>query len=330
LKKGQDYKKLEAKFPGMVEKYMGPQIQQGMNMSLSQFRTKGNELGFTLQPLTDIHLHSHTKYEMEPNGEMQYVYIFSALAVFILLLACINFTNLSTARSIKRAKEVGVRKVMGSLKLQLIKQFLSESVLMSFCAMMIALLFIFLLLPYYNALSGKSISFVSLFSYRSVTALLAIVLFVGILSGIYPSFFLSSFNPINAFKGAVTTNKKTSLRNVLIVFQFFISTALVTATIIIYTQLNYLQNKKLGYDKEQVLFIPDASLLGNNQEAFKQELLQDNRVVTATISRSIPGDPFMGGTQIYPKNDNGNGQEIHTNIYNVDYDYLRTLGNTIK
>jgi putative ABC transport system permease protein len=208
-----------------------------------------------LQPLTDIHLYSHTKYELEPNGDIQYVYIFSALAIFILLLACINFTNLSTARAAKRAREVGIRKVMGSAKIQLIKQFLSESILLSFCAMLIALVLVFALLSYFDEISGKQINFLYLLDYRFIIAIIGLVFIVGILAGIYPSFFLSSFNPVKVLKGvSIRKKQKISLRSGLIVFQFFVSIALVTATIIVYQQLHYMQNKKLGYDKEQVLF----------------------------------------------------------------------------
>jgi putative ABC transport system permease protein len=331
LNKNTDVKKLETKTRQLVAEHVVPEIQHDMGVSLAEAQKSVNTFVFSLQPLTDIHLYSHTKYELEPNGDIQYVYIFSALAIFILLLACINFTNLSTARAAKRAREVGIRKVMGSGKIQLIKQFLSESVLLSFCAMLIAMVLVFALLPYFDEISGKQINFPYLLDYRFIIALIVLVFVAGILAGIYPAFFLSSFNPVKVLKGVSTRKKqKISLRSGLIVFQFFISIALVTATIIVYQQLHYMQNKKLGYDKEQVLFIPDGRLLGNNQDAFKQQLLQDSRVVSASIARSVPGDPFMDGTQIYPKNENGNGQEIHTNIYHVDYDYLKTLGIHIK
>jgi len=331
LDKNADPKKLQAKFPQLVAKYVVPEIQHDMGVSLAEARKSVKTFVFTLQPLIDIHLYSHGKYEIEPNGDIQYVYIFSALAIFILLLACVNFTNLSIARSVKRAKEVGVRKVMGSAKLQLIKQFLSESVLMSFCAMLLAIMLIFVLLPYFNQVSGKEISAGYLLNYKFILTLIALIFFVGIVAGIYPSFFLSSFNPIKVLKGsAVAGRNKSLLRNGLIIFQFFVSTALIISTIIVYQQLHYMQNKKLGYDKEQVLFLPDARLIGKNQDAFKQSILQDNRVVTASISRSVPGDVFMDGTEVYPVNENGNGTEIHMNIYHVDDDYLKTLGINIK
>ncbi|MGN6353935.1 MAG: ABC transporter permease [Parafilimonas sp.] len=331
LNKNADPKKLEAKFPQLVAKYIVPEVQRDMGISLAEAQKSVNTFVFTLQPVTDIHLYSHTKYELEPNGDIQYVYIFSALALFILLLACVNFTNLSIARSVKRAKEVGIRKVMGSGKMQLIKQFLSESVLMSFCAMLLAAGFVILLLPYFNQLSGKQITVSSFFNYKAIAFMLILVLLVGVVAGVYPSFFLSSFNPVKVLKGSASAGKqKNILRSSLIVFQFFVSTALIIATIIVYRQLNYMQNKKLGYDKEQVLLLPDGRLMGNNQDAFRQQVLQDGRVVAASISRYVPGSDMMDGTQVHPVNENGNGAEIHMNIYHVDYDYLKTLGMQMK
>lgn len=327
LNKGADPKKLEAKFPELVAKYVVPEVQHDMGVSLAEAQKSVETFVFSLQPLTDIHLHANSKYELEPGGDIQYVYIFSALAIFILLLACVNFTNLSTARAVKRAREVGIRKVLGSVKKQLIFQFLTESVLLTLFAMLCAYVLIFLLLPYFNQLANKNIDFSVFLGYQSVIVMFLVSLAAGILAGIYPAFFLSSFNTIKVLKGSSTQGSQRSLlRSSLIVFQFFVSTALIIATVIVYQQLSYMQNKKLGYDKEQVLFLPDARLLGKNQTAFEQQLLQDTRVVSASITRSVPGGPIMDGTQIYPKNENGNGKEIHTNIYHVDYDYLKTLG----
>ena len=327
LNKNTDPKKLEAKFPQLVAKYVVPEIQHDMGVSLAEAQKSVNTFRFSLAPLTDIHLRSNTKFELEPNGDIQYVYIFSILALFILLLACVNFTNLSTARAIKRAREVGIRKVMGSVKKQLIVQFLSESVLFTFFSMLLSYVLIFLLLPYFNQLANKNISFDFFLNYKLILAVVLVSFIAGILAGIYPAFFLSSFNTIRVLKGAsMQGSQKKPLRSSLIVFQFFVSTALIIATVIIYQQLHYMQNKKLGYDKDQVLFLPDARLLGKDQTAFKQQLLQDNRVVSASISRSIPGGQIMDGTEIYPKNENSNGTEIHASISHVDYDYLHTLG----
>ncbi len=328
LNKNADPKKLEAKFPQLVAKYVVPEIQHDMGVSLAEAQKSVNTFRFSLQPLTDIHLSSNTKYELEPNGDIQYVYIFSALAIFILLLACVNFTNLSTARGVKRSREVGIRKVLGSVKKQLVFQFLTESVLLTFLAMLCAVGLIFFLLPYFNEVAGKNITFAFFLGYKSILIMVSLVLIAGILAGIYPAFFLSSFNTIKVLKGSAASkgSQKKLLRSGLIVFQFFVSIALIIATIIVYQQLHYMQNKKLGYDQEQVLFLPDARLLGKNQTAFEQQLSQDSRVVSASISRYAPGSIFMDGTQVYPKNENGNGTEIHANIYHVDYDYIRTLG----
>jgi len=329
LNKNADPKKLQAKFPQLVAKHVVPEVQHDMGVSLAEAQKSVNTFVFSLQPLTDIHLYSHTKYELEPNGDIQYVYIFSALAIFILLLACVNFTNLSTARGVKRAREVGIRKVMGSLKKQLIFQFISESVLLTFFAMLCAYLLIFIFLPYFNQLAEKNISFTYFFQLPVILAMVAISMLTGILAGIYPAFFLSSFNTIKVLKGSSSQgSQRTPLRSGLIVFQFFVSTALIIATIIVYQQLHYMQNKKLGYDKNQVLYLPDARLLGKNQDAFEQEILKDSRVVSASISRYVPGGKMLDGTQIYPKNEtaNENSAEIHSNIYHIDYDYVRTLG----
>lgn len=328
LNKNADAKNLESKFPQLVKEHVVPEIQNDMGVSLSEAQKAVNTFVFSLQPLTDIHLYSHTQYELEPNGDIKYVYIFSALAIFILLLACVNFTNLSTARATKRSREVGVRKVMGSLKEQLIFQFLTESIMLTFIAMLFAFVLLDLLLPNFNQLLGANVSMNFFTGYKALLSMFFLCLIVGTLAGIYPAFFLSGFNTIKVLKSSVASEgtRKASLRSGLIVFQFFVSTALIIATIIVYQQLNYMQNKKLGFDKEQTLFIPDARLLGGNQDAFKLSILQDNRVVSATISRAIPAGDIIDGTEIFPQNESGNGTEIHSNIYHVDYDYLQTLG----
>ncbi len=326
LNKNADPKKLENKFPQLVKKYVVPEVQNDMGISYKNALKAINTFRFSLFPLTDIHLYSHTKYELEPNGDIQYVYIFSILAVFILLLACINFTNLSTARSDKKAREIGVRKVLGSEKFQLIKQLLSESVLLSFFSLIIALLLIIELLPYFNQLAGKHISFNYFINYQVILFIFALVILVGMAAGIYPALFLSSFNPIQVLKGTKTKDRKNLLRSSLIIFQFFVSIGLIFATIIVYKQFVYMQNKKLGFNKDQVLFISDSKLLGNKQSVFKHQLLQDPRVESASICWNVPGYPLMDGTEIYANNNSSRGPEIHSNIYHIDYDFINTLG----
>jgi putative ABC transport system permease protein len=331
LSKNADVKKLEASFPQLVAKYVVPETQRDMGVSLAEAQKTIKTFRFFLQPVTDIHLHSATKYEFEANGDIHYVYIFGALVFFILLLACINFTNLSTASSTKRSKEIGIRKVLGSEKNMLVSQFLTESVMLTFLALLFAMGFVYLLLPYFNHLAGKQITFGFFLNYKALMLEITLTLMVGLVAGIYPAFFLSSFQILTVLKGngSAQTSGRGGLRSSLIVFQFAISTALIISTFIVYQQLHFMQNKKLGYDKNQVLVINDTYTLGNNIDAFKQQLLSDSRVVNATISADVPGNnKGSDGTQVYAKDiaDKGTRAEIHTNIFHVDNNYIPTLG----
>jgi putative ABC transport system permease protein len=327
LRPGADAKRLQARFPELVAKYVVPEVARDMGVPMAEARKAVNTFIFSLTPLEDIHLHSDTKYELEANGNSRTVFIFSALAVFILLLACANFTNLSTAGAAARGKEVGIRKVMGSVKRQLIAQFLVESVLLTAFSMLLAFGLVLLLLPYFNQVSGKHFGYGLFFSYPCLIAALLLTLVVGAAAGIYPAFFLSAINTINVLKGSLQGGRRSLLRSGLVVFQFVVSIALIVATLIVYRQLHYMQDMRLGYDKKQVIYIQDTNLLGNNQGAFRQQLLQDKRVARASISWSVPGSGSMEGTEIYPRTDaGGNGREIHTNIFHIDYDYVPTLG----
>ena len=333
LRKGADPKEVEKMFPALIEKHVVPEGAHDMGVSLAEARKTLTNWHFYLMPLTDIHLKSHTKYELEAGGDVQYVYIFAALAVFILLLACVNFTNLSTASSAKRSREIGIRKVLGSIRQQLISQFLVESVLLTLCSMLLALGLVYLLLPWFNQVSGKHILFAYFLQIKAILASACLVLLVGALAGIYPAFFLSSFRILSVLRGSGTStpSRRSHLRSSLVVFQFIISTSLIIATFIVYRQLYFMQHKKLGYDKEHVLFIQDAFGLGDNQYAFKQQLLRDSRISSVTLSRDAPVDrngADVDGTEVYPKEnkENENSSEIHANIFHVDYDYIKTLG----
>jgi putative ABC transport system permease protein len=322
LRPGMDYQKLETRFPAMVKKYMGPQIQEKMGLSLKQFTSKGNSLGFALQPLTSIHLHSATNNELDTPGNADYVYIFAGVAFFILIVACINFINLSTAGASKRAKEVGVRKVAGSRRSQLIKQFLTESILITSFALVIASLIVELVLPAFNTFSGKQLSF----DLQPVLSFIGLGLVVGLIAGIYPAFYLSSFKPIVVLKGKVTTkNKSFGLRNGLVVFQFFISVVLIAGTIIVYQQMEYIQNKDLGYNKEQLLTIPNSYALGSHEQAFKQQMMQDPRITNATMSWFKPAGPSdYNNSLAYPQH---NDKLIVNGVdYQVDEQYIPTMG----
>ncbi|HRP54864.1 ABC transporter permease [Agriterribacter sp.] len=322
LKPGTNQQKIQARFPDMVARYMGPQIQKGMGLSLEQFRSKGNKLGFVLQPLTAIHLHSDTSNEFEPGGNATYVYIFGGVAFFMLMVACINFINLSTAGASKRAKEVGIRKVAGSGKLQLIRQFLSESLLITFFALLMAFVLLQLALPWFNDISGKQLSI----GLNPVLAFIVLGLIVGLAAGIYPAFYLSSFKPVVVLKGKPAGNNKNfALRSGLVVFQFFISVTLIIGTIVVYQQMKYIQNKDLGYNKNQVITIPNSWALGANQKVFKQQMLQDPRVLSATMSWYKPTEPNNYNNALaYPA---GNDNLIVSGVnYYVDDQYIPTLG----
>ncbi len=326
LPKGYDYKKLQAKLPQFTDKYMGPQMQQGLGMSLDEFRKHGNDIGLFLQPLTDIHLHSDFTGDLEPEGDIRYVYIFGAIALFILLLACINFMNLSTAGASRRVREVGIRKVLGSVKWQLIGQFLLESILLTTIAFLLAIFFVYAALPFFNNLSGKDLSLQTGINHWILPGFLLFVLLTGILAGSYPAFFLSSFKPVSVLKGNLSSGKKSiGLRSALVVFQFFISITLIACTVVVYKQLHYIQNTKLGYNKNQVLVLPETWLLGQNQDAFYHQLLQDPRIQNLSVSGYLPAGPSYGNSfYVYP--DGRSAQLVKTLRYDVDYNYIPTLG----
>ena len=336
LRPGANPKGVEDLFPALTEKYVAPESAHDMGISLAEAKKGLNNWHFYLIPLTDIHLRSHTKYELEPGGDAQYIYIFAALAVFILLLACVNFTNLSTASANRRSREIGIRKVLGSVRRQLVLQFLAESVLLTLAAFLLALGLVYLLLPMFNHVSGKDVVFSSFFSFRALLAEIVLIGLVGALAGGYPSFFLSSFRILTVLRGSGTPGPsgRNILRSSLVVFQFVISTSMIIATLVIYSQLYYMQHKQLGYDKEQVVYIQDAFGLGNNQEAFKERLLRDSRIRSVTLSRDVPVDrdgSDVDGSEVYPREKKANegASEIHAYFFHVDYDYIKTLNMTI-
>ena len=321
-----DRKTLEAKLPREIDKYVSPQLEKAMGLTMAQFRKNGNSLGLYLQPITDIHLHSDLTGDMEPSGNISYVYIFSAVALFMLLIACINFMNLSTAAAAKRAKEVGVRKVMGSLKGQLIRQFLLESLVLTTIALALALPIVGIALPFFNSLTGIKLELNLLSNPLIIPGLLLFGLVTGLLAGSYPAFFLSSFNPITVLKGRFTSSRASAgLRSGLVVFQFFISITLMVGTMVVYRQLSYINHKELGYNKDQVLVIQETWWLGDNRDVFRQQLLQDPRVVSVSSSGYLPAGP-SNGNNFFAYSDGHTDQMIKNLRYEVDEQYIPTLG----
>jgi putative ABC transport system permease protein len=327
LRKGASPRQLEAKFGGMINKYIAPLIRSVVNMSLDDFFKGGSFVGFSLTPLTSIHLYSNKTGEFEANGNIQYVYIFSAIAVFILLIACVNFMNLSTARSASRAKEVGVRKVLGSLRGHLISQFMIESVLISFLSMLLALGLAWLLLPVFNNLAAKHMA-IGLFSRPWLApAMLVLVVVVGILAGSYPAFFLSAFRPIAVLKGSVAAGFKSSwLRNSLVVFQFGISIFLIVGTAVIYKQLGYIRNRSLGFNREQVLIVQNTYVLGTQVRAYKDELLKLPGVEGATITGFLPTSDYRNDNAFFFTPELDPKKAISMQNWQVDENYIPVLG----
>jgi putative ABC transport system permease protein len=310
-----------------VNNYLSKQLQSQLHASLADLKVKGDYFRYPLIPLTDIHLHSDKSYEIEANGDIAYVYIFAVIAVFILLIACVNFMNLSTARSANRAKEVGIRKVAGSTRSHLITQFLTESVVLSFISLVIALLICGLILPWFNQVANKQMHMSSLLSTWLLPVLLGLVALVGFVAGSYPAFYLSSFQPIKVLKGKIAKGFKSSwLRSSLVVFQFAISIILIIGTIVIYNQLDYIRHRKVGYDREQVLVLHNTYPLDKQIKTFREEILKIPGVEKITITSNLPTSSgfnqqgwFRDATLDPTK------AIILTNFY-VDENYIPTLG----
>jgi putative ABC transport system permease protein len=328
LKNGTDYKEFEKNFRQYVIKYEWPYAMKLLNgESLSDFEKSGNILKHTLTPLTKIHLYSNSRFEMGVNGSIQYIYIFTSIALFILLFACINFMNLTTAGSAKRAREVGIRKVLGTDRKNLIVQFLTESVIVSYFAIILSIVLVYLLLPVFNSISGKSLLFSSLLSPIVLLVLIIAPAVVGVLAGSYPAFFLSAFKPVTVLKGRLLSGKKGGiLRGSLVVFQLTASIILIIGTIVIYRQLNYVQNKNLGYNKDQVLIIDGTTELKNNITAFKNEMMRIPGVKMGTVSGFLPVPSERNGFVFFKDAAMDLSGGINAQRWVVDYDYINFMG----
>jgi len=321
-----DHKKLEAALPAFLARYSGPQMQSELKMSTTAFEKSGSYFRLNLTPLTDIHLKSNRTGELGPNSTIQYVYIFSAIALFILLIACVNFMNLSTARSSNRAREVGVRKVLGSPRSYLVFQFLTESILVTLVAAIIAVIAAVALLPAFNQLSGKDIVINGQMLRWLVPAVAFIILLVGSLAGAYPALFLSAFQPINVLKGKLSGGfKGGGLRSVLVVLQFTISIFLIIGTLVVHNQLNYIQSKDLGFDRNQVLIVQNAFELNNQAQTFKQEVKQLPGVTDATLTSFLPTGNNKNTSIFFKDASFDQKKALFPQTWIVDEDYIKTL-----
>ncbi len=337
LKKGARVEQLESKFSAFIEKYVMPQIADavGGDQTLEKFHAAGNIWEYTLTNVKDIHLNSSRAGEFEPNGNITYVYLFSAIAIFILIIACINFMNLSTARSASRAREVGVRKVMGSLRSQLIKQFLAESFMLTLFSFALAIMIAYFFLPVFNTLADKQLS-LPLDQLWFYGLLLITSMVVAVMAGLYPAFFLSAFKPTAVLKGKLALGLKSGLvRSGLVVFQFVVSIFLMIATLAVNQQLNFIQSKRLGFEKDQLIVVKEAYALGNNIKPFKEEALRNSSINSGTISGYLP---VAGGWRtsdtywkdgVLPTQTNLKDM-VNIQTWQIDLDYLKTFKMKMK
>jgi len=327
LRPNTTYVTVEGKIPDLLVKYVGPELQQYLGASIDEFLKQGNRYRFFLQKLTDIHLDPSIQQSFKSASDPKYLIIFGSIAILIVLIAAINFMNLSTAQASRRAKEVGIKKVAGSTRGMLVTQFLSESFILSFISLLLALIIIKLVLPYFNNLLDTSLQLNLFITWYTIPVLILFTLLVGILSGSYPALFLSSFNPYEVLKGSVKNSMRNGrLRRVLVVFQFAVSILLIIGTMIMYRQIRYMLNKDVGFNKEQLIVINRAGALGTRVKSFKDAVKGIPGVINIASSTAVPG-----------RNNNNNGYMVEgrkdetflmqTNW--VDYDYLSTYGMTL-
>lgn len=313
---------VEHKLGDLVVKYVGPEIERFMGVSIDKMKEQGGIYGFFPTRITDLRLHSTVRDGIEPPGNITYVYFFGAIALFIIIIACINFMNLATARSAGRAKEVGLRKALGSLRIQMIIQFLSESIFYSGAAVILSIGICYLLLPTFNELSGKELEMSALNRPLFIAGLALLVIFVGIISGSYPAFYLTSFNSVEVLKGKVRSGMKSKgIRSALVVFQFGISIFLIIFTATVYLQLKFMQNRNLGMDKNNVLIINSTWRLGNNREPFRNSLSDYTGVVkTSFTNHTFPG---VNNTTVFKSIESE--QDHIMGVYYADYDHADVM-----
>ena len=321
-----DVADFQAPLQSMLGTYIMPYVQTFLpGVTEDQLVASGNYLYYSTMALKDIHLYSDKDHELSANGSMQNVYILSFIGLFLILLASVNFMNLSTAQSLKRAKEVGIRKTLGSDKSALIRQFLTESGLISFISLLFALLIALVVTPSFNALSGKSISIPFAEPLFWVFLLFGTAL-LALFSGMYPAFFMSRFVPVKVLKGVgASSTGGGNIRSFLVVFQFAISVFLIVSTLVVFMQLKFIQSKDVGFTKDQVLIVDDVYTLGEKATAFKEEVELLGQVQSATLSSFLPTPSFRSNTSFFKEGVATAENSINMQIWNVDDAYIPTL-----
>ncbi len=315
------------KYENLVEKYVGPQVEKFMGISLKAMKEQGGAYGYYSTKITDIHLHSISQGDIEAGGNIMYVYFFGGIGLFIIVIACINFMNLSTARSAGRAKEVGLRKTLGSLRSQMIRQFLAESVLYSFVAVLLALIACYFLLPAFNLLAGKELGMELVTTPKFILAIVGLVIFVGFVAGSYPAFYLTSFSPVEVLKGKVKAGLKSKgVRSGLVVLQFGLSIFLIIFTIVVYQQIQYMQEKNIGIDKNNIISLYSLDRLGNNKEAFRNSLLQQTGISKVSYTNNY--FPGVNNTTVFKAAETE--QDHIMGLYYADYDHQAVMKFELK
>jgi len=325
LKPGANIEQLNKKITTDIDKnYLLPAL---LSISYKDAAKELQKLSFKLQPISDIHLRYDVQDEFQ-HGDIRFIWLFGAVALFILTIACINFINLSTAKSANRAKEVGLRKVVGSTRGGLINQFLAESLLYSVISFMIGILLAWLLLPYFNVLASKTLT-IPWLALWFIPVILAAAFVVGIVAGIYPAFYLSSFKPASVLKGSISSGSKSStLRNSLVVFQFTASIILIISTFVIYNQMKFILNKNLGYDKDQIVVLQGTNTLGDNGvKNLKQDLLKLSSVKSVAVGDYLPVEGTKrNGNTLWNEGKSKVETGVDSQFWIIDEDYLKTFG----
>ncbi len=320
---GTDPDAVRTKIPDFLDRILGTRKDADGNIIPA---SQGNTI--LLRKVTDIHLHSHTSKELEANGDIRYVNLFTIIALFVLIIACINFMNLSTARATQRAREVGLRKVVGANRRRLTAQFLGESLMVSMMAIVLALALVGLLLPAFNAFSNRDISFGLLFNPVGVLTVLGVFILTGIVSGLYPALYLSAFRPASILRGELTRGKSgTRMRKILVVFQFAVSVALIVGVGVVYKQMRFLQNADLGFERENIVMLRADQVIKQNWQEFKQQLTGSPHILFATLSKRAPTGRLLDSPGFRTE---VNGQVLTSPFSmphnRVEYDFFRTYG----
>jgi len=318
LQEGSNSQDLLAKFPDLIRKYVGPEIQQYLGITMDQFEERGDAYKLLLAPMLDIHLESHLDNEIEVNGDGKTVTIFAYIAVFILLLACINYMNLSTARSLSRAKEIGIRKSLGAKRGQIVIQFLAESIFVTFISFSLAIMIVILVFPWFSALIDTPLEL----NLSDIPLIYLWVIPVGLLAGSYPAFLLSSFKPVKVLRGNQAMGKGSGwLRNGLVIFQFSVSITLLIGTLIIKDQLNYMQTKDLGLNPNDLIVINKTGDIGRNIKGFKNAVQQADGVLLVSNSTTVPGIKNSYNSTVFEM-ENEDGKKLSLlNWFWVDHDF---------